>query len=123
MRVHLASLGCNLNYSEIDMLARRFGRAGHQPVSRPKLADLCVVNSCAVTHVAARKSRQLIRRLQRTNSQASIVVTGCYAEMLLEEVSRIEGVELVVGNDHKEQLVQIVGQRQEMKEASSTTEG
>ena len=122
MRVYLTSLGCKLNYSEIEMLARRFARAGHQPVSRPELADLCVVNSCAVTHVAARKSRQLIRRLHRTNPRASIVVTGCYAEMFPERVRGIEGVELVVGNDHKEQLVGMVGQRQEIEEGSSGTD-
>ena len=105
MRVYLTSLGCKLNQSEIETLARRFARAGHQPVSRPELADLCVVNSCTVTHVAARKSRQLIRRLHRTNPRAPIVVTGCYAEMSPATVKGIEGVELVVGNDRKGQLV------------------
>ena len=61
MRVYLTSLGCKLNQSEIEMLARHFARTGHQPVSQPELADLCVVNSCTVTHIAARKSRQLVR--------------------------------------------------------------
>jgi len=110
MRVYLASLGCKLNQSEIDMLARQFGRSGHQPVNHPELADLCVVNSCAVTHVAARKSRQLIRQLCRANPKAAIVVTGCYAEVSPETVQGIEGVELAVGNRDKAQLVQAVQQ-------------
>jgi len=109
MRCYLTSLGCKLNRSEIEMLARQFARAGYQPVSQPEQANLCVVNSCTVTHVAARKSRQLIRQLHRTNPRAPIVVTGCYAEMSPETVKGIEGVELVVGNEHKGQLVEAVG--------------
>jgi len=108
MRVYLTSLGCKLNQSEIEMLARRFAQAGHQPVSCPEQADLCIVNSCTVTHVAARKSRQLIRRLHRANPVVPIIVTGCYAEMSPEAVREIEGVELVVGNERKAQLVEIV---------------
>jgi len=108
MRVYLTSLGCKLNQSEVEMWACQFARSGHQPVDRPELADVCVVNSCTVTHVADRKSRQLIRRLHRANPQAPIVVTGCYAEMAPEVVRSLEGVELVVGNMYKGRLVESV---------------
>ncbi|MFQ6672868.1 MAG: tRNA (N(6)-L-threonylcarbamoyladenosine(37)-C(2))-methylthiotransferase MtaB, partial [Candidatus Tectimicrobiota bacterium] len=109
MKVYLTSLGCKLNQSEMEALAREFIVAGHQVVGPDDEADLCVVNTCTVTHVAARKSRQLIRRLHRANPQARIIVTGCYAEMSPEEIRGIEGVNLVVGNEDKEQLVGMVG--------------
>ena len=112
MRVYLTSLGCKLNQSEVNMLTDQFTRSGHQPAKRPELADLCVVNSCTVTHVAARKSRQLIRQLHRANPQVPIVVTGCYAEMAPETIREIEGVELVVENVQKSRLVEAVEELQ-----------
>jgi len=111
VKVYLTSLGCKLNQSEIEALARKFIVAGHQVVGAGDEADLCVVNTCTVTHVAARKSRQLIRRLHRANPQARIVVTGCYAEMSPEEIRGMEGVDLVVGNEDKEWLVERLGIR------------
>ena len=111
MKVYLRSLGCKLNQSEVEALARRFIAAGCQVVTDAEEADLCVVNTCAVTHIAARKSRRLIRRLHRANPEACIVVTGCYAELFPHEVAKIEGVELVVGNADKERLVERLGIR------------
>ncbi|HIC93856.1 MAG TPA: tRNA (N(6)-L-threonylcarbamoyladenosine(37)-C(2))-methylthiotransferase MtaB [Anaerolineae bacterium] len=111
MKVYLRSLGCKLNQSEVEALARRFIAAGCQVVTDAEEADLCVVNTCAVTHIAARKSRRLIRRLHRANPEARIVVTGCYAELFPHEVAKIEGVELVVGNADKERLVERLGIR------------
>jgi len=111
VKVYLRSLGCKLNQSEVEALARRFIAAGCQVVTDAEEADLCVVNTCAVTHIAARKSRRLIRRLHRANPEACIVVTGCYAELFPHEVAKIEGVELVVGNADKERLVERLGIR------------
>ncbi len=111
MRVYLQSLGCKLNQSEVEALARRFVATGCQVVMNVQDADLCVVNTCAVTHIAARKSRRLIRRLHRANPKARIVVTGCYAELFPHEVAKIEGVDLVIGNEDKERLVELLGVR------------
>ncbi len=111
MRVYLRSLGCKLNQSEVEALARRFIAAGCQVVTDVEEADLCVVNTCAVTHIAARKSRRLIRRLHRANPKARIVVTGCYAELFPHEVAKIEGVDLIVSNADKERLVERLGIR------------
>jgi threonylcarbamoyladenosine tRNA methylthiotransferase MtaB len=105
MHVYLSSVGCKLNLSEVETMARQFAQSGHHPVSQPELADLSVVNSCTVTHVADRKSRQLIRRLHRANPKAPIIVTGCYSEMSPESVQGIEGVAMVVANGAKGQLV------------------
>jgi threonylcarbamoyladenosine tRNA methylthiotransferase MtaB len=108
MRVRLETLGCRLNISEIEGMARRFAAAGHWVVGPEEPADLCVLNTCTVTGIAARKSRQLIRHLKRANPSAAVVVTGCYAELEPDQVASL-GVDLVVGNRDKGRLVDLVG--------------
>jgi len=105
MRVYLQSLGCKLNQSEMETLACRFVQAGHTVVDTVEEADLCVLNTCAVTHTAVSKSRHAIRRLRRANSAACLAVTGCYAQMWPQEIKGLGGVDLVVGNEDKEHLV------------------
>jgi len=109
MRIHLSSLGCKLNQSEMDALANRFALGGHEIVPTAAEADLCILNTCAVTHVAAQKSRQALRRLHRQNSDARLVATGCYAELTPADLRDLPGVELVVGNREKEHLWRILG--------------
>jgi threonylcarbamoyladenosine tRNA methylthiotransferase MtaB len=108
MKVYLQSLGCKLNQSELESLACQFVQAGHTVVDTVREADLCVVNTCAVTHTAAGKSRQAIRRLRRANSDARLAVTGCYAQMWPQEIRDLGNVDLIVGNEGKEQLVERV---------------
>jgi threonylcarbamoyladenosine tRNA methylthiotransferase MtaB len=109
MRVRLETLGCRLNISEIEGLARGFVAAGHRMVGPGELADVCVLNTCAVTGIATRKSRQLARHLKRTNPSALMVITGCYAELEPEQVGAL-GVDIVVGNREKDQIVEAVTQ-------------
>ncbi|MFQ6057900.1 MAG: tRNA (N(6)-L-threonylcarbamoyladenosine(37)-C(2))-methylthiotransferase MtaB [Anaerolineae bacterium] len=111
MKVHFTTLGCKLNHSETERLAREFVRAGHQVVTSPQEADLCVVNSCAVTRSAARRSRRAARRPRRLNPRVVTVLTGCYAEVAPEAARRIEGIGLVVGNRDKERLLEILADR------------
>ncbi len=106
MRIYLGSLGCKLNQSEMDALAIQLAQTGHQIVGQPSEAELCVLNTCAVTHVAAQKSRQALRRLHRENPSARLVVAGCYAELAPDEVRGLPGVEWVVGNQAKESLAE-----------------
>jgi threonylcarbamoyladenosine tRNA methylthiotransferase MtaB len=108
MKVYLQSLGCKLNQSELESLACQFVQAGHTVVDTVREADLCVLNTCAVTHTAVGKSRQAIRRLRRANSDARLAVTGCYAQMWPQEIRDLGNVDLVVGNEGKEQLVERV---------------
>lgn len=107
MRVRLETLGCRLNISEVEGLRRGFIAAGHRVVGSGEQADLCVLNTCAVTGIAARKSRQLARHLKRTNPGAVLVVTGCYAELEPSQVTAL-GVDIVVGNQDKDQIVELV---------------
>jgi threonylcarbamoyladenosine tRNA methylthiotransferase MtaB len=108
MRIYLSSLGCKLNQSEMDALAARLARGGHQVVTTPAEAELCVFNTCAVTHVAAQKSRQALRRLHRDNPSARLVVTGCYAELAPGDLRDLPGVERVAGNEVKERLADLL---------------
>ena len=107
MRVRLETLGCRLNISEIEGMARGFIASGHQIVGPDELADLCVLNTCTVTGIAARKSRQLVRHLKRANPDAAVIVTGCYAELEPDQVTNL-GVDLVVGNQDKDRVVELV---------------
>jgi threonylcarbamoyladenosine tRNA methylthiotransferase MtaB len=106
MQVRLESIGCRLNIGEIEAMARELAAAGHRIVGPGTNADLCILNTCTVTAIASRKSRQLIRQLKRSNPDAAVVVTGCDAELAPAEMTEI-GVDLVVGNTEKERLLEI----------------
>ena len=108
MRIYLESLGCRLNYAEMSALGRQLTGAGHELAASAEEADLCVVNSCAVTSEAARQSRQLARRLARTNPAARLVVTGCYATLEGEAAAQLPNVALVVGNTRKDDLLALI---------------
>ncbi|MCP4413559.1 MAG: tRNA (N(6)-L-threonylcarbamoyladenosine(37)-C(2))-methylthiotransferase MtaB [Gammaproteobacteria bacterium] len=107
MRAFLKFLGCRLNEAELQLWSQQLIEGGFQ-LSSMEDAELMILNSCAVTGEAARKSRQAIRRLHRENPTAHLVVTGCYASLDSKEVESILGVDLVVSNDSKEQLVELI---------------
>lgn len=109
-KIHLRMLGCRLNQSEIDMMARQFQQQGHEIVTEPEDADWFVVNTCAVTNAATSSSRKLIRELHRANPDAETTVTGCYAQVAPDDIAVLPGVERVVDNLGKDTLVeQITG--------------
>ena len=105
MFVNFQALGCRLNEAELETWASQFMQQGHQVTTDAGEADVVVFNSCAVTAQADRKSRQQIGRLQRANPNARLVVTGCHASLNPDAVKNYLGVDLVVDNRHKEQLV------------------
>ncbi len=106
MRVNLKALGCRLNEAELETWARQLQREGHRIVDDSEEADLVVLNSCAVTQEAVRKSRHLIRRAARENPKAKLVLSGCYATLNREEAEGL-GVDLVVANENKAKLIDI----------------
>ncbi len=108
MRAYLTALGCKLNQSEMESWARGLAAAGCEIVQDPADADLSIINTCTVTHVAARKSRQIVRRLARANPRAYIVIAGCYAQVHPKEAARLSGACLVLGTQDKERLVENV---------------
>ncbi len=105
MKIHLRMLGCRLNQSEIETMARQFQQQGHEIVDDPALADQIVVNTCAVTNDAVRDSRKLVRQLHRAGDQAAITVTGCYAQIAPDEIAVLPGVARVIDNLGKDELV------------------
>lgn len=105
MRVYLESLGCRLNAAELETLAREFAGAGHLIVTTPDEADLIVLNTCAVTAQAARKSRHRLRTLQRRAPQSRLAAVGCWATDEAEAAAQLPGVAWVISNSAKPQTV------------------
>jgi len=108
--VALDSLGCKLNQAEIQQLARQLEAAGYTLVDAEAGADIYVLNTCSVTHIADSKSRHLLRLARRRNPAARLVAIGCYAQRSPRELEKIEGVELVLGNNRKMDLVRLLGE-------------
>lgn len=106
MKAYLTSLGCRLNEAELQTWANDFALCGILVVADQADASLIVINTCAVTGEAARKSRQTIRRYHRNNPTAKIIVTGCYASLETKEAEDLLGVDLVVSNKEKKQLAE-----------------
>lgn len=106
MLIHLKALGCRLNEAELETWAHSFQKSGHQISPQADQADVIIINTCAVTQQATRKSRQLIRRLHHQNPSAKLVVSGCYATLNEADAAQFLGVDLVVSNQDKSQLVE-----------------
>ena len=106
MNINFQALGCRLNEAELETWASQFLKLGHQVTTDSAEADIVVFNSCAVTSEADRKSRQQIGRLHRKNPQAKMIVTGCHASLNSDAVKDYLGVDMVVGNDQKDDLVE-----------------
>ena len=100
------TLGCKLNFSETSTFGRMLQDMGVVAAAKGEPADLCIINTCSVTEVADHKCRQAIHRMVRENPGAFVVVTGCYAQLESEAVSKIEGVDLVLGSNEKANLIQ-----------------
>jgi len=111
MFVHLKTLGCRLNEAELETWSRDFHGRGHQMTRDVEKAGLVIINTCAVTQEAVKKSRKLLRKAQRENPQAKLVITGCYASLEPGQTADIEGVDLVIPNTDKPRLVSIIHQR------------
>lgn len=102
------TLGCKVNQYETQAIKERFIENGYEIVDENTFADVYVINTCTVTNLSDRKSRQFIRRAKRFNPDSIIVVTGCYAQVSPEEVEAIEEVNLVVGTNEKNRIVEYV---------------
>lgn len=100
------TLGCKLNFSETSTFGRLLQDMGVRTVEEDEKADICLINTCSVTEVADHKCRQAIHRMVRQHPGAFVVVTGCYAQLEAETISRIEGVDLVLGANEKANLIQ-----------------
>ena len=104
------TLGCKLNFSETSTFAKALQEMGVGTAQKGEEADICLINTCSVTDVADHKCRQAIHRMVRQHPHAFVVVTGCYAQLEAETVSKIEGVDLVLGSNEKANLIQFLSE-------------
>ncbi len=112
MTIAAHTLGCKLNFAETSDTLRRLAAAGHTIVEWDTEADLYIINTCTVTAVAEKKCRTAIHQAHRRNPKAQIVVMGCFAQVAASDIEHIPGVTLVLGNDRKHLLPEIVGSGQ-----------
>ena len=117
------TLGCKLNFSETSTFGQMLQEMGVRTASKGEQADICLINTCSVTEVADHKCRQAIHRMVRQHPGAFVVVTGCYAQLEAENVSRIEGVDLVLGSNEKANLIQFLSEAWNRKENEKTRDG
>lgn len=113
------TLGCKLNFSETSTFGKMLADLGVHVAEEGEVADICLVNTCSVTEGADHKCRQAIHRLVRNNPGAFVVVTGCYAQLESESVSKIDGVDLVLGSDEKANLIQFLSDAWTSKESAA----
>ncbi len=111
------TLGCKLNFAETSSIGRELAAQGFRKIKQGEQADICVINTCSVTDMADKKSRQAITRLIRKYPKAFIVVTGCYAQLKPEEISQIKGVDLVLGAKEKFDLTLYFSSKEKKEKA------
>ncbi|NLD19920.1 MAG: tRNA (N(6)-L-threonylcarbamoyladenosine(37)-C(2))-methylthiotransferase MtaB [Clostridiales bacterium] len=108
MKVAFHTLGCKVNQYESEAMAEAFRREGYIVVDEREYANVYVINTCTVTAVADKKSRQYIRRMKKVNPDSIVVVTGCYAQISSDEVGAVQGVDIVAGTNEKGRLTEYV---------------
>lgn len=106
-RVAFHTLGCKLNFSETSTLAREFENGGFLRAEKSDKADIHIVNTCSVTDNSDKKCRNIIRKIIKDNPNAIVIVTGCYAQLKADEIAAIDGVDMVVGNNRKGDIVSL----------------
>lgn len=113
MKVALYTLGCRVNSYESEAMAEQFIKEGYEVVDFSEFADVYVINTCTVTNMGDKKSRQMIGRARRLNPEAIIAVVGCYSQIASDEVASIEGVDVVLGSRNKGEVVYWVNRTRE----------
>ena len=107
-KVAFCYLGCKVNQYETNAMAQKFIEHGYEVVEFDEYADVYIVNTCTVTNVADRKSRQMLRRAKEINKDATLVACGCYAQVAKDELKKIPEIDLIIGNNEKNDIIQIV---------------
>src|SRR5215469_8120230 len=107
----VTTLGCKVNQADSEHISEQMGTAGFEQRDFSEMADVYIVNTCTVTHLGDRSSRQMIAQAHRRHPDALLVVTGCYAQLNPQTVAALPGVDLVVGNTEKDSLVQAVQEK------------
>lgn len=123
MKVAFHTLGCKVNHYETEAIKEAFVSRGAETVGEDEFADAYIINTCTVTNIADRKSRQFIRRARRVNPEAVIAVTGCYAQVASEEIASLPEVDIVVGNGRKSEICGLVMQKLQEAQKPDSNDG
>ncbi|WP_300383029.1 tRNA (N(6)-L-threonylcarbamoyladenosine(37)-C(2))-methylthiotransferase MtaB [Clostridium sp.] len=123
MKVAFSTLGCRVNVYESEAMAEKFIREGYEVVDSNEIADVYVINTCTVTNMGDKKSRQIIKRARRLNENSTIAVVGCYSQMAPNEVAEIPGVDVVLGTRNKGDVVYYVNKAKDEGKAQVHVEG
>lgn len=118
-KVAFYTLGCKVNQYETEAMLEMFEKDGYTQVDSEEFADVYVINTCTVTHMSDRKSRQYIRRMKKKNPDAIIAVVGCYSQVSPEEILEIEEVNLVMGTNERRQIVEEIKKIDSSQKAST----
>lgn len=116
------NLGCKVNTYEIEMMQQNARKAGWEIVEFTQKADVYVINTCSVTNIADRKSRQMLHKAKKTNPEAIVVAVGCYAQTDTKGALSDEAVDLVIGNNHKEKLIDIINEYEKSHEKKAVVD-
>ena len=123
MKVAFSTLGCRVNVYESEAMAEKFIREGYEVVEPSEVADVYVINTCTVTNMGDKKSRQIINRARRLNENSIIAVVGCYSQIAPQEVSEIPGVDVVLGTRNKGDVVYYVNKAKDEGKSQVHVEG
>ena len=107
-KVAFITLGCKVNQYETNAMTQKFIEKGYEIVEHHQKADIYVINTCTVTNMSDRKSRQMLRRVKELNNKAIVVACGCYAQVAKTELEKIEEIDLILGNNEKKEIVKYV---------------
>lgn len=115
-KVAFYTLGCKVNQYETEAMTELFEKSGYELISSDERADVYVINTCTVTNLGDRKSRQFIRRCKRTNKDSIVAVVGCYSQTAPDEVSKIDEVDIILGTNDRNKIVDYVNEVQDKKD-------
>ena len=108
-KVAFCTLGCKVNQYETNAMEQQFIEKGYNVVSFNEEADIYVINTCTVTNMSDKKSRQMIRRAKQLNPKAIVIAVGCYVQVAKEKLEKIKEIDLILGNNEKKDIVKYVG--------------
>lgn len=121
-KVALHNLGCKVNAYETEAMQQLLEKAGYEIVPFTERADIYIINTCSVTNIADRKSRQMLHRAKKENPDSIVVAAGCYVQTSEKQASEDEAIDIIIGNNRKNELVDIIESYQKEKEAQSNDE-
>ena len=123
--VKFITLGCKVNQYETNAMTQKFIEEGYKVIEENNeeiIPDICIINTCTVTNMSDRKSRHMLRKMKEKNTDTIVVAVGCYAQVAKQELSKIEEIDLVLGNNEKVEIVKYVEEFLEQRQKKVETE-